>query len=362
MIFATPPVCHSSTCPHCQEGTLGKLMAGGLKHRCSSRKCHKFVNPHQNHPLFVNHWGSSSTPLATQAALLLLLLNRIPHAAVHRLLHINHKTIEDMSKRLGQLRESWFVKAEKKIRFGTGVKWADVEADEATFGKKMEKGQLHWEQWCGIVQRGKPDTLVLHRLKPPASKLRAPGPGAVRKVEWEPLAAKWLQDRQIILHTDSAKSYATSVSGVLRDRVVHKKKRVKVNGKFRWVAPTYVQIHKHKVPGSKTSVKVKSGTQIIDRCGRYLKDRLNINQHSKVGSGFLRTQLRSAQYEYWLRGQDLWTATNGSCQSPSATKQGKMCVRVFVYVCILLLQHCLHLASLTLVPVFSLSASPVGFQ
>ena len=114
-----------STCPHCQEGTLGKLMAGGLKHRCSSRKCHKFVNPHQdqNHPLFVNHWGSSSTPLATQAALLLLLLNRIPHAAVHRLLHINHKTIEDMSKRLCQLRESWVVKAEKKIRFGTGVKW-----------------------------------------------------------------------------------------------------------------------------------------------------------------------------------------------------------------------------------------------
>ena len=179
-----------STCPHCQEGTLGKLMAGGLKHRCSSRKCHKFVNPHQNHPLFANHWGSSSTPLATQAALLLLLLNRIPHAAVHRLLHINHKTIEDMSKRLGQLRESWVVKAEKKIRFGTGVKWADVEADEATFDKKMEKGQLHWEQWCGIVQRGKPDTLVLHRPKPPASKLRAPGPGAVRKVEWEIVAAR----------------------------------------------------------------------------------------------------------------------------------------------------------------------------
>ena len=43
----------------------------------------------------------------------------------------------------------------------------------------------------------------------------------------------------------------------------------------------------------------------------------------------------------------------GSCQSPSATKQGKMCVRTFVYVCILLLQHCLYLASLTLVPVFS---------
>ena len=111
-------------------------------------------------------------------------------------------------------------------RFALALVGNDIDADEATFDKKMEKGQLYWEQWYGIIQRGKPDILVLHRLKPPASKLRAPGPGAVRKVEW---------------------------------------------------APTYVQIHKHKVPGSQTSIKVKLGTQIIVRCWRYLKDRLNIN-------------------------------------------------------------------------------------
>jgi hypothetical protein len=214
-----------------------------------------------------------------------------------------------MSKRLGQLREAWVVKTEKKIQFGTGETWADVEADEATFDKKIVRGKLHWEQWCGIVQRGKPQTLVLHRLKPLASKLRAPGPGAVRKVEWKPLAAKWLKDRQAILHTNSAKSYASKISGVLHDRVVHKKKRVKVNGKFKWVAPTYVKIQKHKIPGTKKTLRVKSGTQIVDRCWRYLKERLNINQHAKVGSRLLRIQLRSAQYEYWLRGQDLWTAT-----------------------------------------------------
>jgi hypothetical protein len=39
-----------------------------------------------------------------------------------------------------------------------------------------------------------------------ASKPRAPGPGAIRKVEWKPLAVKWLQNREVILHTDSAKS------------------------------------------------------------------------------------------------------------------------------------------------------------
>ena len=110
-------------------------------------------------------------------------------------------------------------------------------------------------------------------------------------------------------HTDSAKSYASKISGVLHDRVVHKKKRVKVNGKFKWVAPTYVKTQKHKNPGTKKTLRVKSGTQIVDRCWRYLKERLNINQHAKVGSRLLRIQLRSAQYEYWLRGQDLWTAT-----------------------------------------------------
>ena len=42
---------------------------------------------------------------------------------------------------------------------------------------------------------------------------------------------------------------------------------------------------------------------------RFMVPELNINQHAKVGSRLLHIQLRSAQYEYWLRGQDLWTAT-----------------------------------------------------
>ena len=33
-------------------------------------------------------------------------------------------------------------------------KWLDVEADEATFDKKVVNKQLQWEQWCGLVQRG----------------------------------------------------------------------------------------------------------------------------------------------------------------------------------------------------------------
>ena len=93
---------------------------------------------------------------------------------------------------------------------------------------------------------------VIHvGLAPTPAKLRAPGPGAARKVEWEPLAKKWLQNRQVILHADSAKAYKTAVPGVLHDRVVHKKQRVNAGNTFCWLAPKYVELNSHKLPGSK---------------------------------------------------------------------------------------------------------------
>lgn len=35
---------------------------------------------------------------------------------------------------------------------------------------------------------------------------RAPGPGAMRKADWRPLGSKRLKDRNVVLHTDSARS------------------------------------------------------------------------------------------------------------------------------------------------------------
>lgn len=93
------PKWEGALCPHCHRGSLGKLKPktkepGAIpKHRCSFWKCHVCINPHHAHPLFVEGTGNASTPLATQAAMLLLLLNRVPHAAIHRLLHVNHKAI-----------------------------------------------------------------------------------------------------------------------------------------------------------------------------------------------------------------------------------------------------------------------------
>ena len=311
------PRLEGPVCPRCQHGTLRKLapqrQGSPPKHRCNAKNCQAYISPHYAHPLFVDHWGKSHTPLSTQAALLLLLLNRVPHAAIHRLMYVNHKAIEDMQKRLYTLREAYVLEKEKEICFGRGHEWADVEADEATFAKKIVQGQVQWEQWCGIVQRGKPGTLVLHRLKPPLAALRAPGPGAVRKVEWKPIAKKWLEGKNVILHTDSAKSYRAQVPGMLHDRVVHKKTRVKVGNKFRWVAPKYVEVQKHRLPGGKV-MQVKSGTQIVDRCWRFLKERVTLNQQACVGARMLCMQLRSGQYEYWNRGKDLWTCTGALVQ------------------------------------------------
>ena len=68
---------------------------------------------------------------------------------------------------------------------------------------------------------------------------KAPGPGAIRKVEWRALARKHLKDRCVILHTDAAKSYRLRMPGVLHDHVRHCKKRQKIKGKWVWKAPTY---------------------------------------------------------------------------------------------------------------------------
>ena len=193
------------TCPRCGKGTLSKpqlmLGTGMPRHRCSCKGCQAYINPHHLHPIFVDGRGTGATPLQTQSALLFLLLNGISHPAIHRILHINHKAIEDMENRLSRLRKRWVEEKEKSIVFGNGKTWTDIEADEATFTNTDLKDladnlaqPIIWEQWCGIVQRGAPHTLVLTRLTPQTSAWRAPGPGAIRKVEWKPLATKHLRD------------------------------------------------------------------------------------------------------------------------------------------------------------------------
>ncbi|CAE6950598.1 unnamed protein product [Symbiodinium sp. CCMP2592] len=296
--------------------------------RWKDAACQLWMNPHHLHPLFTEGQGLQSQLLQSQAALLLLKLHRVPQSIIHMLLNVNHKAIEDVERKLCKLRQEHVESKEKAIQFGNGKSWVDVEADEATFDKRdisnclefkhliqSPNATIMWEQWAGIVQRGRPETLILYKLQPKITVKRAPGPGAIRRIEWKGLAAKWLMNRKVVLHTDSAKSYKLKVFGVLHDRVVHCKNRVKIQGKWTWRAPHYVRIVKHTLPGGKgKTLNVKSGTQIIDRCWRFLKERVRVNQHTKCGSALLRAKLRSAQYEYWHRTDDLWVATGHLCQ------------------------------------------------
>ena len=122
---------------------------------------------------------------------------------------------------------------EKEIIYGgpTSQIWTDVEADEVDLGEEdLQIEGSHpviWEQWAGLVERGRPESLQLFKLKPAMTKRRAPGPGAIRKQEWQPIGKKHLTNKKIILHTDGAKAYQLQIPEVIHCHVVHKKRRAK---------------------------------------------------------------------------------------------------------------------------------------
>ncbi|OLP77238.1 hypothetical protein AK812_SmicGene42719 [Symbiodinium microadriaticum] len=93
------------------------------------------------------------------------------------------------------------------------------------------------------------------------------------------------QDKQVLLHTDSACAYKAKTRGVLHASVVHGPQEAP--GVGRW----------------------KVGTQVVDRAWKFIKSRLTLNQNSKVGSTVLISEVRSAQFEYWHRGRDMWERT-----------------------------------------------------
>ena len=279
------------------------------KHRCSQWGCQVDINPHHLHPVFVDGRRSGSSSLQQQAAMLLLLLNNVPHPAIHRLLSCESQGHRGPMWRTRRRTLSLVVKAAGRMsrrmrRPSRRRMWPSL----SRISPRPCNGSSGAE-WSRGASRG----LVLKRLKPELSQARARGPGAIRKVEWTPIASELLEDQKVILHTDATKSYKTKIRGVLHDRVVHCKKRVKKNGKWKWTPPCYVKIAKHKDPKTGKILKVKAGTQVIDRAWRFLKDRINPSQHATVGTKDLRSMIRSAQYEYWLRNQDLWLASDDLC-------------------------------------------------
>ncbi|CAE7503913.1 unnamed protein product [Symbiodinium microadriaticum] len=126
------PNLKGKTCPRCTAGKLSGLTQyrGSYKHRCNNRACHVWINPHHLHPLFTEGTGNSTTRrLQIQAGMLLLKLLHVSHPVIHIALDVNHKAIEDLEKRLCELRLQHVEKNEKKIVFGDGKSWKDVEAE-----------------------------------------------------------------------------------------------------------------------------------------------------------------------------------------------------------------------------------------
>ena len=78
---------------------------------------------------------------------------------------------------------------------------------DVTYKDAVSKGKcILWEQWSGLLVRGKPEMLILIMLTPTLSVRPAPGPDAIHKADRTPSAEQHPKDRKIVPHTDSAKS------------------------------------------------------------------------------------------------------------------------------------------------------------
>ena len=61
-------------------------------------------------------------------------------------------------------------------------------------------------------------------------------------------------------------------------------------------------------------LRAKGGTQIIDRFWETLRAHIG-RRTKKVDSMAIRARVRSAQWEYWHGGKDLWLATGEMLES-----------------------------------------------
>ncbi|CAE7022566.1 unnamed protein product [Symbiodinium natans] len=279
-------------CPRCGVGKMGPLKYNTANktwtHRCNHYKCHKNLQPHDFHPIFYMGAGNSHSPLHVQASILLCATAGVKEVSTHLILDTSKKPVETIYKNLETARSRYVNAKEKDITYGD---WHDVEVDEVDVGKFVDPSiqdakNTTWEQWGGMVERGNPSSLRLFRLNPKKTKQSAPGPGPIRKCDWVPVAKKYLKNMNVVLHSNGARAYTMKFPGIIHCNVVHKKKRkIAV-----WVRPHFTKNYTITIPGKGKTV-VKSGTQVIDRFW-----------------GFLR-KIRSAQFEYWHRHQNMWEVT-----------------------------------------------------
>ena len=128
----------SQACPFCEFGKLSALRevgGRGLRYKCGSKACRRYVIPHHLHPVFLASDGKGHVPLRDQAAVLFCAVANMKRTAAHLATGKNHKFIDGIYNRLDEARAVFVEEKQEHIDFGAGGDWPDVEADEADLRK-----------------------------------------------------------------------------------------------------------------------------------------------------------------------------------------------------------------------------------
>jgi len=314
-------------CPHCGTKSITKDKQGGG--RCRLKACNKPFHPTTGHLIFKT--GHGCTPLQTQAGILYNAVLGVLQSHTQKQFNVNKKVVSDIYRSWSQVRALDVSIRQKSMTVGGNKTWTQVEADEVTVSKmretpdnkknkslkavskkkllqivskkkknKKQVVKVRWNQFFGMMERGRPETLIVHRMPSRVTGPRAPGPGPITKKWWLPVGNKYLKGRNIVLHTDGAKAYKAPIEGVRHTVVVHKKKFV--NGK--WISPKFVKEVIADLSGKETMLL--AGTQFIDGWWRILRAQLKTMNTSSPEHVW--ESVRAAQWRHWHQGQDLWLA------------------------------------------------------
>ena len=256
------------TCKVC--GTIRKGCRDGVRFglrsttRCPNSECRHRLTIYSDNPYFTK--CAQSINLVQQAAVLFNLSLGISRVQIHLQLGVPHATVERCAVRFETHIQQYVTTKQDSIQFGSDVEWADVECDEVTLARRHTgEEQVTWSQFLGMVQRGRPGNLVIVRLPDRTTGTRAPGPGPLRKVDWQPIYKQFIENRKIILHTDSARAYDAFTAGIGKTRVVH---QIKKDAQGNWVQPHFTKYEEVTVEDGKT-IAVLAGTQYIDGFGGF---------------------------------------------------------------------------------------------
>ena len=247
-------------------------------YRCKSRGCQCWVSRIQGHLIFT--MGRCAIPIQQQFIILRAFLNDIPSSSIHLQHNIPHATIERYIARVRAHITTWVKETQSEIIGSDDKDIPDVEVDECTVAKfpsGKSRAPMSWIGYIGLVSRGFPSSLVLEALPSKNTTVRAPGPGPISSAVWQPIASRWLEHGNLVMHTDSARAYKAPIAGVHHTTVVHQLKKVE----GRWIPPTFSSTINFDIAKGYRK-KFKSGTQTIDRFWTHLRREFRRRQSNRI--------------------------------------------------------------------------------